>query len=399
MRNPRVGAAPAIYFARNMTAKSRVALVACDSYEQETVDAALRRAVDLVGGAAAFVKPGETILLKPNVLVGSNPDKCVSTQPAFFRAAIGLFREAGAALTCGDSSAAGTTAFNMRLAGLKQVADELGVPLADFSNGRTVAHPDALLYHRFLIAAGVMEADGLISLAKLKTHGLTRLTGAVKNQFGCIPGLAKAQQHARLPDPFDFATMLVDLNTLLRPRLYLMDGVMAMEGNGPRSGSPRKMGVILASTDPVALDATVARLVAMDPSFVPTADPGERSGLGTWREENIEVVGDKLEDFVCPDFDVVREPVESRKGGRLVAFVKNRISPQPVIDGAKCNQCGTCVTHCPVTPKAVDWRRGNHERPPVHHYGRCIRCFCCQELCPQAAISIRQPLLGRLFNR
>ncbi len=381
------------------TTKSKVALAACGSYDQDVVEAALRRAVDLVGGAAAFVKPGETILLKPNVLIGSSPDKCVGTHPAVFRAAIGLFREAGAVLTCGDSSGAGSTALNMRLAGLKQVADELGVPLADFSHGTTVSHPDALLYHQFLIARGVLAADGLISLSKMKTHGLTRLTGAVKNQFGCIPGLAKAQQHARLPDPLDFAAMLVDLNTLLRPRLYVMDGVIAMEGNGPRSGNPRQMGVILASTDPVALDATVARLVDMDPAFVPTAAPGERSGLGTWHEENIEIVGDKLADFVCPDFDVVREPVESRKGGRLLTFAKNRTAPRPVIDESRCTRCGTCVAHCPVTPKAVDWRRGDGERPPVYHYGRCIRCFCCQELCPQAAISIRQPLLGRLMSR
>jgi uncharacterized protein (DUF362 family)/Pyruvate/2-oxoacid:ferredoxin oxidoreductase delta subunit len=381
------------------TTKSTVALVACDSYDQEVVDAALRRAVDLGGGAAAFVKPGETIVLKPNVLVGSSPDKSVVTHPAVFRAAIEIFREAGAVLTCGDSSGAGGTALNMRLAGLKQVADELGVPLAEFSHGKTVSHPDALLYHQFLIAKGVLEADGLISLSKLKTHGLTRLTGAVKNQFGCIPGLAKAQQHARLPDPRDFATMLVDLNTLLRPRLYVMDGVMAMEGNGPRSGNPRKIGVILASTDPIALDATMARLVALDPSFMPTAEPGERSGLGTYHEENIEIVGDKLADFVCPDFDVVREPVESRKGGRLLAFAKNRMSPRPFIDETKCTRCGTCVAHCPVTPRAVDWRNGDKERPPIYDYGRCIRCFCCQELCPQAAISIRQPLLGKLLNR
>jgi uncharacterized protein (DUF362 family)/Pyruvate/2-oxoacid:ferredoxin oxidoreductase delta subunit len=379
--------------------KSKVALAACESYDPDLVEAALRRAVGLVGGAAAFVKPGENILLKPNVLIGSSPDKCVGTHPAVFRAAIKLFREAGAALTCGDSSGAGATAFNMRRAGLKQVAEELGVPLADFSKGRTVPHPDALLYHRFRIAEGVLAADGLVSLSKMKTHGLTRLTGAVKNQFGCVPGLAKAQQHARLPDPRDFATMLVDLNTLLRPRLYVMDAVMAMEGNGPRNGNPRKIGLLLASADPIALDATVARLVAIDPAFVPTAEPGERSGLGTYHAENIEVVGEDPEDFACPDFDVVRRPVESARGGRLRTFAKNRTSPRPVIDEKKCTRCGTCVVHCPVTPKAVDWRDGDRTRPPVHDYGRCIRCFCCQELCPEAAISITQPLLGRVFLR
>jgi len=379
--------------------KTKVALVACDSYEEPVVASAVRRAVDLIGGAAAFARPGETILLKPNVLVGSNPDRCVSTHPSVLRTAITLFRETGASLTTGDSSGAGSTALNMRRAGLKQVADELGVPLADFSSGRTLSHPDALLYHRFHIAEGVLAADGIISLCKMKTHGLTRMTGAVKNQFGCIPGLSKAQHHARLPDPRDFATMLVDLNTLLKPRLFIMDAVMAMEGNGPRSGNPRKMGLILASADPVALDATMARLAALEPSFVPTADPGERSGLGTYHEENIEIVGDKLADFICPDFDVVRRPVEAATGGKVRTFAKNRMSPRPVIDATKCTRCGTCVAHCPVTPKAVNWKEKERTSPPVYNYDRCIRCFCCQELCPQAAITIRQPLLGRLINR
>ena len=379
--------------------KSKVALVACGSYEQETVDAAVRRAVELIGGAAAFVKPGETIVLKPNVLVGSSPDKAISTHPSILRAAIGLFKETGVNLTCGDSSAVGGTAFNMKNAGLKQVADELGVPLADFSHGRTVAHPDPLLYHRFRVASGALGADGLVSLCKMKTHGLTRMTGAVKNQFGCIPGFSKGQQHARLPDARDFATMLVDLNTLLRPRLFIMDAVMAMEGNGPRNGSPRHMGLVLASADPVALDATMARLADLDPAFMPTAEPGERSGLGTYRAENIELAGEKLEDHICRDFDVVRQPVESSAGSRLQTFAKNRTSPRPVIDAKKCTRCGTCVEHCPVEPKAVDWHDGDKTRAPTYQYDRCIRCFCCQEVCPEAAISIRQPLLGRLMTR
>jgi uncharacterized protein (DUF362 family)/Pyruvate/2-oxoacid:ferredoxin oxidoreductase delta subunit len=383
----------------NAEFKSRVALVACDNYDDTEVYRAVKSGIDLIGGINAFVKPGEKIVLKPNVLIGASPEKCVCTHPAILRAVGKLFLEAGAAVSYGDSPGFGGAALNMRLAGLKQVADELNIPLAEFSRGKEVSHREALLVKRFVIAEGVLATDGLVSLAKLKTHGLTRMTGAVKNQFGCVPGLLKNQFHARMPDPYNFATMLVDLNTLIKPRICIMDAVMAMEGNGPRSGRPRKLGVLLFSKDPVALDAVACKIIDLDTAFVPTFEPGEKAGLGTFHDENIEVAGGKIEDFICRDFDVVRKPPEHATAGRLRSFIKNRINPKPVIDKNLCNCCGICVEHCPVSPKAVDWVENDKTRPPVHNYGRCIRCFCCHELCPQGAISIRRTLLGRILLR
>jgi uncharacterized protein (DUF362 family)/ferredoxin len=382
-----------------MITKAKVALVACDTYDDSKVYEAVKKGLDLIGGIAQFVKPGEKIVLKPNVLIGASPDKCVCTHPAVFRAAGKILLEAGAIVSCGDSPGFGGTALNMRMSGLKQAADELAIPLADFSKGKAVTHKEALLVKHFVIANGVLAADGLVSLPKLKTHGLTRMTGAVKNQFGCVPGLLKNQQHARMADPYDFATMLVDLNTLIKPRLFIMDAVMAMEGNGPRNGKPRKLGVLLISSDPIALDAVACKIIDLDPAFVPTFEPGERAGLGTYRDENIEVVGGKVADFICQDFDVVRKPVEHATSGRIRIFTKNRISARPFIDKDLCSKCGKCIKYCPVTPKAVDWVGGDESRPPAHDYNRCIRCFCCQELCPEGAISIKEPLLGKLFYR
>jgi uncharacterized protein (DUF362 family)/Pyruvate/2-oxoacid:ferredoxin oxidoreductase delta subunit len=382
-----------------MNTQSKVALVACDNYDDAEVYRAVKTGIDLLGGMAAFVKAGEKIVLKPNVLVGASPEKCVCTHPAVLKAAGKLFLEAGAAVSCGDSPGFGGAALNMRLAGLKQVADELNIPLAEFSKGKEVTNKEALLVKHFVIADGVLSADGLVSLSKLKAHGLTRMTGAVKNQFGCIPGILKGQHHARMADPYDFGTMLVDLNMHIRPRICIMDAVMAMEGNGPRSGKPRKLGVLLFSTDPVALDAIACKIINLDPAFVPTMEPGEKAGLGTYHEENIEVVGGKIEDFICRDFDVVRKPMQHVTGGGLRNFLKNRISSRPVIDKALCNRCGTCVQHCPVNPMAVDWVDNDKTRPPTHNYDRCIRCYCCQELCPQGAISIKETVLGRMFFR
>jgi uncharacterized protein (DUF362 family)/Pyruvate/2-oxoacid:ferredoxin oxidoreductase delta subunit len=378
--------------------KTKVALVKCDTYDNDNVLKAVRAGLDLLGGVSIFVKPGERIVMKPNVLIGTNPDNCVTTHPSVFRAVASLLKEAGANVYYGDSPSFGKCEPNLRKAGLKQVGDELGLSLVDFDSGRLVSHKNALLVKKFVIVNSVLDSDGLVSLPKLKTHGLVRFTGAVKNQFGCIPGLLKSQYHVKLPDPYDFATMLVDLNTLIKPRLYIMDGIIAMEGNGPRSGKLKQLNVLLLSSDPIALDATACRIIDLNPEIVPTCKPGEDAKLGTYHVENIELLGGNIESFLAPGFEVNRMPPVHSCGGRFRTFIKNRITQKPVIDKAKCTLCGICITMCPVKPKAVDWYKGDKSNPPRHNYDRCIRCYCCQETCPDGAILIDSPLLGRAFS-
>ncbi|MFC1950745.1 DUF362 domain-containing protein [Chloroflexota bacterium] len=360
---------------------------------------AIHTGLDLLGGISIFVKPDDKIVMKPNVLIGTDPNKGVTTHPVVFRAVGKLLKEAGASVYYGDSSGFGKSETNLKKSRLKQVGDELGLNLADFDSGRPVSHKNALLVKKFIIANGVLDSDGLISLPKLKTHGLVRFTGAVKNQFGCVPGLLKSQYHVKLPDPYDFATMLVDLNTLINPRLYIMDGIMAMEGNGPRSGKLKELNVLLLSSDPIALDATACRIIDLDPEIVPTSKPGEKAGLGTYLIENIEIIGESMESFLDPSFEVNRTPPMPSSGGRFRTFIKNRITQRPVIDISKCTICGTCITMCPVKPKAVDWYKGDKSKPPKYNYSLCIRCYCCQEMCPDGAILIDSPLLGRFFPR
>ncbi|MFC2020477.1 DUF362 domain-containing protein [Chloroflexota bacterium] len=379
--------------------KTKVAVIRCDTYDDDQVLKAVRTGLDLLGGISAFTRPGERIVLKPNVLIGTDPDKGVTTHPAVFKAMGKLLKETGVSVYYGDSPSFGKSEANLRRSGIAQVGDELEFKLADFNSGRTVSHSDALLVKKFVIANGVLDSDGLVSLPRLKTHGLVRFTGAVKNQFGCVPGLLKSQYHVKLPDPYDFATMLVDLNTLIKPRLYVMDGITAMEGNGPRSGKLKQLNVLLLSSDPIALDAIACRIIDLNPEFVPTSKPGEKAGLGTYHIENIELVGEIVESFLDPNFKVDRTPPMPGSGGRFRNFLKNRITQRPVIDKAKCTSCGICVTMCPVEPKAVDWYKGDQSKPPKHDYDRCIRCYCCQETCPEGAIFIDIPLLGRLFPR
>jgi uncharacterized protein (DUF362 family)/Pyruvate/2-oxoacid:ferredoxin oxidoreductase delta subunit len=379
--------------------KARVVIVRCDAYADDQVVVAIKKGLDMLGGISGFAKPGERIVMKPNILIGTDPDKGVTTHPAVFGAVGKLLKDAGANVLYGDSPSFGKAEPNLRKSGTKEVGDELGFSLADFDSGRAVSHKDALLVKKFVVANGVLDSDGLVSLPKLKTHGLVRLTGAVKNQFGCVPGLLKSQYHVKLPDPYDFATMLVDLNTLIKPRLYIMDGIVAMEGNGPRGGKLKRLNVLLLSSDPVALDATACRIVHLDPEIVPTSKPGEKAGLGTYHVENIELMGEPLESFIDASFVVNRTPPISSSGGRFRVFLKNRITQRPVIDKARCTCCGTCITMCPVQPKAVDWYQGDNSKPPRHNYNRCIRCYCCQETCPEGAIYLSSPLLGKVYSR
>ena len=374
---------------------STVAVVRCTSYHPCDVDAALRHGIDLLGGVARFARPRESIVLKPNLLVGRDPERAVTTHPSVFRGVAQLLAEAGARLSYGDSPGFGRTEAAARRSGIDEVARALSIPAADFATGRTVSFPEGHLIKQFTIARGVLASDALVSIAKLKTHGLTRITGAIKNQFGCIPGPLKAEFHARLPNAVLFSQMLVDLNLLLRPRLFVVDGVVAMEGNGPQSGRPRPLHTLLLSDDPVALDATICRLVNLDPDRVPTIEYGEAFGLGT--ASTIDLVGDRIEPLIAWDFDVNRDPhapLGSHGTARRVA--RWIVVPRPVIRAARCTRCGTCVRVCPVTPKAVMF--DTEGLPPVHHYGRCIRCYCCQELCPEGAIEIEIPLLGRLLH-
>jgi uncharacterized protein (DUF362 family)/Pyruvate/2-oxoacid:ferredoxin oxidoreductase delta subunit len=378
--------------------KSVVSLVRCVSYEEERVFAAVQKGIDLLGGVHRFFKTGEMLLIKPNVLFGENPKKCISPHPAVFSATCRLFLEAGCRLTYGDSSGFGSVKGNMKRAGLLDVARKLGIPMADFSHGREVVFEDSPFIKKFTIAEGAFTCDSIVSLCKIKTHGLVRMTGAVKNQFGCIPGLLKSQYHVKLQNPFDFARMLVSLNLLLRPRLFIMDGIMAMEGNGPRGGEPARMNVLLFSADPVALDTVMCRLIDLDPEYVPTNTFGREFGLGTCKEDEIEIKGDPISCCRNKHFRVIRRPVKDISTSGFPPILRNAFTPRPVIDNTRCTKCGTCVSLCPVKPKALSWKDETHQKSPVYDYNRCIRCYCCQEICPEKAVSIKRPLLSRFFG-
>ncbi len=378
---------------------SKVAIIKCENYKLDEVYEAIKKGINLIGGVESIFKPEDLILLKPNMLAADPPEKCSTTHPVVFEAITKLLSESSYKLTYGDSPAFHTPLTAAKKTGMHDVATRYNVALADFESGVDVFYEEALQNKKLFIAKGIEEADAVISLPKLKTHGFQKMTGSIKNQFGCVPGKLKGEMHVKLPSAIDFSKMLVDLNHYVDPALYIMDGIIAMEGNGPRGGSPKEMGVLLISTDSVALDATVCRMIDLKPELVPTTKIGQEVGMGYYSEDHIELVGDDLNQFKLSTFEVDREPIKPFKEGRMVKLINNLSVPKPFIKEKDCVQCGVCVLMCPVESKAVNWDNGDKKKAPVYDYSKCIRCYCCQELCPESAIELDVPLLRKIFDK
>lgn len=387
------------------TQTSTVILLPVPDYAPDRVDAAIREGFDLLGGAESLFRPGEKILLKPNLLGKATAEKAVTTHPAVFGAVARALRGAGFTNLCyGDSPAnpATTPAASAQSCGIAEEAEKLGIPLADFGTGSAVAYPEGKVSRAFYLCRGVQEAGALVSISKMKTHALMRLTGAVKNQYGCVCGLNKGTGHVSYPDADVFADMLIDLNRCVKPRLYVMDGIVAMEGNGPSSGVPKKMGVLLMSRDPVALDAVFAALVHLDPSEVPTCVQGEKRGLGVMNPGCITVrtpegdmtPAEAAKKWGCPDFDVFRGSLKRNALGRL-AMLLPFLQARPAVVKEKCVACGVCERVCPVEGGAV---HSGHGQKAIYDYKKCIHCFCCQEMCPAKAIVVHRPWVTRMLE-
>jgi len=379
--------------------QSVVAVVECRTYTGDEVRKAVRTGVELIGGfSKIFSNNEQKLLLKPNALSAKSPEKCVTTHPAVFRAVAALLQDSSFQLSYGDSPAIGKVSTVLAKTGLKAVADDLDIPLADFENGQTVSFPGGHRIKQFKLANAVMDCDAIVSLPKLKTHNLTRMTGAVKNQFGCIPGFTKPEFHVKLPDVQRFSEMLVDLNRLLKPRLFIMDAIQSMEGNGPGSGDPVDTGFLLFSRDPVALDTVACLIMNIQPDRVLTNKIGAEAGLGNGDVRRIRIVGADWRRFVKKDYNVYRGPQFGKGSSWKYTLVRNLLTSKPVINADLCQRCKLCVEQCPVTPKALSWKDENRTQPPVYDYQKCIRCYCCQEICPYGAIYAHVPIARKIFD-
>jgi uncharacterized protein (DUF362 family)/Pyruvate/2-oxoacid:ferredoxin oxidoreductase delta subunit len=375
-------------------ARARVSIARCPDYSEKSVLEAVRRAIDLLGGMDAFVRRGDRVLIKPNLLVARGPEKAVTTHPSMVQAIIQLVRDSGGVPAVGDSPAIGGLLRVASKAGIYEVVRKMNCELVDFTDAMKVKGGHQGVFRTLEVAKAVMDCDLLINLPKLKAHSMTTMTLSVKNLFGCVPGARKVQWHFRAGvNRRYFAQMLVDLYGIVRPGLNVVDAVVGMEGDGPNGGDPRDMGLVFAGADGIAVDSTICDVVGLPPLDLLTNRIGSDLGLGVGKLRDIEVVGEALEEVRVKGFRFPRS-MEPQWGlpWPLRGLLRNALTAKPRVREDVCKLCEICVEGCPA--QAMTGKRGRIDID----YSRCIRCFCCSEFCPERAIDVERGWLLRLFG-
>ena len=371
----------------------KVSIVKCERYAE--VQNAVEQAVNLIGGIEKYVKKGDKVVIKPNLVSKKKPDEAVTTHPDFLRAVIVMVENAGGIVTIAESPGGPYNAAMLKstyaACGIDNAIEGTNATL-NFDTAFTEVHfPDGKTIKNIPIINPILDADVIISLPKLKTHAMTSYTGAVKNLFGTIPGTHKAELHFRLDDRKAFCSMLVDLCECVKPALSIMDAVWGMEGNGPTAGQSRHIGLVMASANPYAIDKTACTLIDYTADEVDTVrEAVERKLVG-----EIEITGEPIEPLIMRDYVKPESHFNLLKlvslPPALNAWVTNALASRPKMDYSMCVSCGECARVCP--PKAISMESSK----PVIDKTKCIKCFCCQELCPKKAVKIHRPLMNRFM--
>ncbi|TAE57361.1 MAG: DUF362 domain-containing protein [Nostocales cyanobacterium] len=260
------------------TPKPAVSLIRAKSYEQEALRESLTTLLEPLGGIAAFVKRGDRVLLKPNLLTGSRPTKECTTRPELVRSVAEMVIEVGGKPFLGDSPAFGSAKGVAIANGLLPILEELNIPIVEFHGKRYQTVNDN--FNHLLLSKEAMEADVIINLPKVKSHAQLTVTLGVKNLFGCVPGKMKAWWHMEAgKDAARFGEMLVETARAINPSLTILDGIIGHEGNGPSGGEPRDLGVLAASENVFALDRAVLEILKVNPLQVPTVATSQRLGI------------------------------------------------------------------------------------------------------------------------
>ncbi|WP_027338950.1 DUF362 domain-containing protein [Halonatronum saccharophilum] len=375
----------------------KVAAVTCNGYEEELLDQKVRESLDYLGGIESFVKKGDKVLIKPNLLSPHSPEHSITTHPLILKAVIKLIKEAGGIVKVGESSGGmmvdkSLTQASFKATGVEEVCDEMGVEMVNFDREDIQNLRGEFSKESFPFPKVLLDSDLIITLPKLKTHSLTLFTGAIKNLYGCIPGMKKAEYHKLYPHPEDFAGIIVDIYSLLKPGLAIMDGVMGLEGNGPgATGTPCEVGVILASQNSVALDGVAASFLGYKYGDIPITRLAYQRGLGPTSFDQIEVLGD----FEGGDekYNLPSNAILSLIPRWILSPLFNSLMSQPVIVQKDCIKCGFCVQSC---PQDVIVEKDNGL---VIEEKGCIKCLCCQELCPKEAVVVKEHPLVRILRR
>ena len=393
--------------------KTKVFIVKCEDYGE--APERMEELLALLGGMSQFAKAGDRITLKVNLLAAASPDTAVCTHPAIVAATGTMLKKVGAHVLIADSPGSGYLYTESTLkrvyatSGMYEAAKQAGIDVNMDTASKKVALPQGKVLKRSEVINPVLEADGVFNLCKMKTHMLMHMTGAVKNNFGIIPGLPKTTYHARFLNKIRFADMLLDLALFAACRLNIMDAVLALEGQGPGvSGTPRQVGLLLASTDPLAIDIVAGEIMSLPREQNPVLMAAELRGLTPHRIEDVELIGADLNSRIITDYKlpstVVRKTMPSVAKATLssgtlsanredeTACAEGDVSVasaalHPLVLKEKCTACGVCRDSCPQKAIKIYYESNTKAYAEVDKE-RCICCYCCHEQCPSEAIVV-----------
>jgi len=370
---------------------AKVSVVKCSSYEPAIVELAVRDTINLLGGITNFIKPGSCVLVKPNLLMSKPPEFGITTHPEVVRAVIHLLKEINCKIVVGDGpSVWGQYIENVdevyEVTGIKQVCRDEDVKLVNFDQRR--------MRDKFPLAVALDECDHLISLPKFKTHEFTLITGAIKNLFGLVSGTYKTELHKNYFAPADFAKILVDIYQEVKPALTIIDGILAMEGDGPATGGKlRQLNLLLAGGDCVALDTVMAKIMGITHEEVLTTKEAALRNLGEAALSRIKIEGEDIDKLNIRPFILPKNSVKAANLPPIVKKIfKSLVRYYPYSLRLKCTRCGHCLKVCPKS--CIDLKKSGIR----FDYHKCIACFCCQEACPAAAIGVKKSLLAKLIG-
>ncbi len=373
--------------------KNRVSIVKCSDYDKELVETALAELLLPLGGMRSFVSKGDRVLIKPNLLKAALPEKAVTTHPSVVEAVVKEVVAAGGIPFIGDSPGIGKMEKIFETTGMKGVANRTGARLIEFKESVEVETGKDAIFKSLEISKDIMDADKVINLPKVKTHAQMYVTLGVKNCFGCIVGKRKPQWHFKAGvTRGHFADLLLDIYNTVAPVLTIADGIVAMEGNGPGSGDPRKVGLLFASSNALSMDRVISPILGVNKNDVPLFQSAKARGFSDINLKEIEIIGHEIDELIVKGFrspkiiDMMFGPPFLRR------YFKKSLTARPKVDHNICDLCGDCIRTCPVEVMSVKKKRLDI------FYRDCIHCFCCQEVCPKGAITPRQGWLLKLLK-
>ncbi len=380
----------------------KVAFVKESSYSTEAVEQAVEYLFSFIS-CTKKINSESKILLKPNLLAKHVPERAVTTHPEVLRAVIHACVKRGARrenIIVADSAGGLYNPTQMKNlyqgCGLTAIAKEEQVQLYSACESTNHKVQSGKVVTEFEILNPVLEADIIINLPKFKAHVMTGMTAACKNMFGVIPGLKKSEWHMRFPDKERFGDMIIDLLETITPDFAILDGILAMEGDGPAGGEPREIGVLMASEDMVNLDLAVAQMMGLDPMRVPYLKAAHLRGLGNEKFDSADAVGE-VDAFTLIEQWKLPESYQGNGNGYIdfaeyvpsifrpvVKRLEEAVAPRPVIDKKLCIGCGKCAEICSQDTIEITNKKATIIKQ------KCIRCFCCHEMCPVKAIEVKK---------